>query len=124
MLKGTKAKNNLSSSQKSTVDKKVKVAGPSNQHCHSSYITQLYEWIWIKNKDTVLDASTCFHLRPPMSTCVHLRPPTSTCVHICPPVSTYVIVHLHPPASTCVHLCPPASTFIQLSEFHNVNFFT
>ena len=28
---------NFSSSQKSSADKKVKVAGPSNQHCHSSY---------------------------------------------------------------------------------------
>ena len=53
-------RNNLSSSQKSSADKKVKVAGPSNQHCHSSYITQPYEWIWIKNKDTVLDAPTTF----------------------------------------------------------------
>ena len=28
---------NFSSSQKSSADKKVKEAGPSNQHCHSSY---------------------------------------------------------------------------------------
>ena len=98
-------RNNLSSSQKSSADKKVKVAGPSNQHCHSSYITQPYEWIWIKNKHTVLDA-------PPASTCFHLCPPTSTCIHFHPHASTFL--HLHPPASTCIHLHPPLSFFVQL----------
>ena len=42
-------RNNLSSSQKSSADEKVKVAGPSNQHCYSSYTTQPYKWIWTKN---------------------------------------------------------------------------
>ena len=50
-------RNNLSSSQKSSADKKVKVAGLSNQHCHSSYTTQPYKWIWTKNKNTFLDAT-------------------------------------------------------------------
>ena len=115
-------RSNLSSSQKSSADKKVKVAGPSNQHCHSSYITQPYEWIWIKNKHTVLDAppaSTYVHLLPPLSTYVHLRPHMPTCVYLCPPAST--CVNLRPAASSCVHLCPPASTFIPLYP-HASNF--
>ena len=33
-------RSSLSSSQTSLADKKVKVAGPSNQHCYSSYTTQ------------------------------------------------------------------------------------
>ena len=53
-------RSNLSSSQKSLADKKVKVAGPSNQHCLSSYTTQPYEWIWTKNKNTVSDAPATF----------------------------------------------------------------
>ena len=108
-------RNNLSSSQKSSADKKVKVAGPSNQHCHSSYITQPYEWIWIKNKHAVLDAppaSTYVHLLPPLSTYVHLHPPTCTFIHFCPTASTYV--HLRPPGSTCVHMCSPASICVHL----------
>ena len=80
---------NLSSSQKSSADKKVKVAGPSNQHCHSSYTTQPYKWIWTKNKNNVLDApaaaSTFARLHLPMSTCIHLSQPASSCVHLCPP---------------------------------------
>ena len=94
-------RNNLSSSQKSSADEKVKVAGPSNQHCYSSYTTQPYKWIWTKNKNNVLDA-------PAASTYVHLHPPTSTCIRS--PASTYV--HLHPPVSTCVQLRPPVSTSV------------
>ena len=82
-------RSNLSSSQKSSADKKVKVAGPSNQHCHSSYTTQPYKWIWTKNKNNVLDApaaaSTLARLHLPMSTCIHLCQPASSCVHLCPP---------------------------------------
>ena len=74
---------NFSSSQKSSADKKVKVAGPSNRH-YSSHTTQPYKWIWTKNKNNVLDApaaaSTFVHLHPPVSTCVQLRPPVSTSV--------------------------------------------
>ena len=90
-------RSNLSSSQKYSADKKVKVAGPSNQQCYSSYTTQPYKWIWTKNKNNVLDApaSTFIHLRPPASTYAHLHLPMSTCIHLCQP------------ASSCVHLCPP-----------------
>ena len=114
---------NFSSSQKSSADKKVKVAGPSNQHCHSSYITKPYKWIWTKNKNSVLDAPTCVHLRPssstfvhlglPVSTFVHLHPHASICIYRCPPVST--CVQLRPAVSSCVQLCPPASTWVNLS---------
>ena len=82
-------RSNLSSSQKSSADEKVKVAGPSNQHCYSSYTTQPYKWIWTKNKNNVLDApaaaSTFARLHLPMSTCIHLCQPASSCVHLCPP---------------------------------------
>ena len=90
-------RNNLSSSQKSSADKKVKVAGPSNQHCQSSYATQPYKWIWTKNENTVLDA--------PASTFARLHLPVSTFIHLRPAVSTYA--HLHLPMSTCIHLCQP-----------------
>ena len=100
-------RSNLSSSQKSSADKKVKVAGPSNQHCHSSYTTQPYKWIWTKNKNTVLDApaSTFARLHLPVSTFIHLRPAVSTYAHLHLPMST--CIHLCQPASSCVHLCPP-----------------
>ena len=82
-------RSNLSSSQKSSADKKVKVAGPSNQHCYSSYTTQPYKWIWTKNKNNVLDApaaaSTFARLHLPVSTFIHLCQPASSCVHLCPP---------------------------------------
>ena len=104
-------RSNLSSSQKSSADEKVKVAGPSNQHCYSSYTTQPYKWIWTKNKNNVLDA-------PAASTYVHLHPPTSSCVQIRSPASTYV--HLHPPVSTCIQLRPPLSTSVCDSTQQNV----
>ena len=82
-------RSNLSSSQKSSADEKVKVAGPSNQHCYSSYTTQPYKWIWTKNKNNVLDApaaaSTFARLHLPVSTFIHLCQPASSCVHLCPP---------------------------------------
>ena len=82
-------RSNLSSSQKSSADEKVKVAGPSNQHCYSSYTTQPYKWIWTKNKNNVLDAPAAAspfpRLHLPMSTCIHLCQPASSCVHLCPP---------------------------------------
>ena len=95
---------NLSSSQKSLADKKVKVAGPSNQHCLSSYTTQPYKWIWTKNKNDVLDAPTFVHLRLPVSTFVDLRPPVSTYVQLRLPMST--CIHMRPLLSTCVHQHP------------------
>ena len=120
-------RNKLGLSQKSSADKKVKVAGLLNQHCNSSYTTTPYKWLWTKNENTVLDAPpacTCVHLFPPsstyvMSTFVHLCPPVSTCVQLGPPMSTYVdlcqpassFVHLRPPASTCVHLYLLANYF-------------
>ena len=82
-------RSNLSSSQNSVADEKVKVAGPSNQHCYSSYTTQPYKWIWTKNKNNVLDApaaaSTFARLHLPVSTFIHLCQPASSCVHLCPP---------------------------------------
>ena len=102
-------RSNLSSSQKSSADEKVKVAGPSNQHCYSSYTTQPYKWIWTKNKNNVLDApaaaSTFARLHLPVSTFIHLRPAVSTYAHLHLPMST--CIHLCQPASSCVHLCPP-----------------
>ena len=83
---------NFRLSQKSSADEKVKVGGPPNQHCHSSFTTQPHTWIWTKNENA---ASSCFHLRPPASNYVRFRPPMSTCIHLCQP------------ASSCVHLCPP-----------------
>ena len=133
-------RSNLISSQKSSADKKVKVAGLSNQHCHSSYTTQPYKWIWTKNKNTVLDATastfTCLwsspafdphasnflHLRPPASTFIHMHPLFSICIHLHPLLSNcvhlgqpaFTCVHLRPSALTCIHLRISASTFIHL----------
>ena len=115
-------RSNLSSSQKSSADEKVKVGGPSNEHCYSSYTTQPYKWIWTKNKNTVLDApaSTFARLHLPVSTFIHLRPPASTyvhmlwstCIHFDPHASNFV--HQHPPKSTFIHFCPPGSTCIHM----------
>ena len=103
-------RSNLSSSQKSSADEKVKVAGPSNQHCYSSYTTQPYKWIWTKNKNTLLDA--------PASTFARLHLPVSTFIHLRPAVSTYA--HLHPPVSTCIQLRPPVSTSVGDGTQQNV----
>ena len=117
-------RSNLSSSQKSSADKKVKVAGLSNQHCHSSYTTQPYKWIWTKNKNTVLDApaSTFPRLHLPVSTFIHLRPAVSTYAHLHLPMST--CIHLCQPASSCVHLCPPQCVTVPSKMLNDTDTFS
>ena len=102
----------------------MKVAGPSNQHCHSSYTTQPYKWIWTKNKNTVLDApaSTFARLHLPVSTFIHLRPAVSTYAHLHLPMST--CIHLCQPASSCVHLCPPQCVTVPIKMLNDTDTFS